>query len=152
MAKHTATWKTQLSKGEYESALSYLTLQLPTRLAQRLVRAARDITPTQRIAKDVLRASRLPLLRERDHPSSRMATTACAQPATQTKTLRSPWCWFQSLEYWPLRCSAPGRRIALARWVYLTLSGHHRCSSLSRPPSAAAAEAINAPITIERAR
>jgi hypothetical protein len=62
MAKHTTIWTKQLSKDEYAGALSYLTLQLPTRKAQRLVRAARDITVTQHIAKDVLRASRLPLL------------------------------------------------------------------------------------------
>jgi hypothetical protein len=62
MSKHTATWKKEPSKDEYEAALGYLSLQLPTAEAQRLVRAARRIVPTQRIAKDVLRASRLPLV------------------------------------------------------------------------------------------
>jgi hypothetical protein len=62
MAKHTAIWNKQPQKEEYESALNYLSLQLPTAKAQKLVKAARRIGPQQRIAKDMLRASRLPLL------------------------------------------------------------------------------------------
>ena len=62
MAKHTAIWRKQPSKEEFDAALQYLSLQLPTAKAQKLVSEARRIRPTQRIAKDVLRASRLPLL------------------------------------------------------------------------------------------
>jgi hypothetical protein len=62
MAKHTALWKKQPFQGEFEAALNYLSLQLPTAKARKLVAAARRIQPTQRIAKDILRASRLPLL------------------------------------------------------------------------------------------
>src|SRR5579862_2240479 len=62
MAKHTAVWKKKLSKEEFEAALNYLSLQLPTAKARELVGDARRIRPAQRIAKDILRASRLPLL------------------------------------------------------------------------------------------
>jgi hypothetical protein len=62
MAKHTAIWKKQLFKEEFAAALDYLSLQLPNAKARKLVGEARNIRPTQRIAKDVLRASRLPLL------------------------------------------------------------------------------------------
>jgi hypothetical protein len=67
MAKHTAIWKKQPSKEEFEAALNYLSLQLPTAKAQKLVGAARRIRPSQRIAKDILRASRLPLLPSDEH-------------------------------------------------------------------------------------
>jgi hypothetical protein len=62
MAKHTAIWRKQPSKEEFDAALHYLSLQLPTAKAQKLVSEARRIRPTQRIAKDILRASRLPLI------------------------------------------------------------------------------------------
>src|ERR1700743_983132 len=64
MAKHTAIWDKKPSKEEFEAALSYLSLQLPTAAAAKLVGGARRIRPVRRIAKDVLRASRLPLLPE----------------------------------------------------------------------------------------
>jgi hypothetical protein len=62
MAKHTVTWKKHLTGEEFDAAFNYLSLTLPTRQAQRLVATARHLVPMQRIAKDVLRASRLPLL------------------------------------------------------------------------------------------
>jgi hypothetical protein len=62
MSKHTAIWSKQVSKQVLEAALNYLSLQLPTAKAQKAVTQARRIPPVQRIAKDVLRASRLPLL------------------------------------------------------------------------------------------
>lgn len=62
MAKHTVIWRKQPSKEEFDAARHYLSLLLPTAKAQKLVSEARRIRPTQRIAKDILRASRLPLL------------------------------------------------------------------------------------------
>src|ERR1700755_2713614 len=62
MAKHTATWKKQPSKQDFAAAVNYLSLQLPTAKAHRAVSEARHIPATERIGKDVLRASRLPLL------------------------------------------------------------------------------------------
>jgi hypothetical protein len=62
VSKHTAVWKERLSREELDAARNYLSLQLPTPLAARLVSAARRIRPSERVAKDVLRASRLPLL------------------------------------------------------------------------------------------
>ncbi|SRR5581483_8458278 len=62
MAKHVAKWKKAPGPGELESALNYLSLQLPDRLAKKLVAIAKRRRPTNRVAKDVLRASRLPLL------------------------------------------------------------------------------------------
>jgi hypothetical protein len=62
MAKHTATWKKVPSKEDLEAAFNYLSLQLPNAKARNAVSQARRIHAVQRIAKDVLRASRLPLL------------------------------------------------------------------------------------------
>jgi hypothetical protein len=62
MAKHTATWTKQPSKSDFEAAFNYLSLQLPTAKARKAVDQARRLHTAHRIAKDVLRASRLPLL------------------------------------------------------------------------------------------
>jgi hypothetical protein len=62
MAKHTAIWKKHPSKEEFGAALDYLSLQLPTARARKLVNVARRIRPVRRVAKDILRASRLSLL------------------------------------------------------------------------------------------
>ena len=62
MAKHNAKWKELPSKHDLEAALNYRSLQLPSAKARKAVTQAGRIHAIQRIAKDVLRASRLPLL------------------------------------------------------------------------------------------
>jgi hypothetical protein len=47
---------------DYTAAVSYLTLQFATSTARSLVKKARAMKATEHIAKDVLRASNLPLL------------------------------------------------------------------------------------------
>jgi hypothetical protein len=53
--------KKKPSKEDLEAAFNYLCLQLPTPMASKAVNQAKHIRAIQRVAKDVLRASRLPL-------------------------------------------------------------------------------------------
>src|SRR5690242_13000188 len=62
MAKHNAVWRERPTSEDFSAALDYLTLQLPSKKAEQAVARARRQRPTERAAKDVLRASRLPLL------------------------------------------------------------------------------------------
>jgi hypothetical protein len=62
MAKQQVSWKDQPEKGDVQAAFNYLTLQLPAAKVRRILARARRIPAMQRIAKDLLRASGLPLL------------------------------------------------------------------------------------------
>ena len=62
MAKHTAKWKDRPDSADFTAALNYLTLQFPAAKAKHLVEEARSTRCLERIAKDILRASALPLL------------------------------------------------------------------------------------------
>jgi hypothetical protein len=62
MAKHTAKWKNRPDSDDFTAALNYLTLQFPAAKAKHLVAQARNTKRLERIAKDILRASNLPLL------------------------------------------------------------------------------------------
>lgn len=62
MSKHKPTWKKRPEDADYTASLSYLSLQFTTVITKRLVRRARQGSPIQHVAKDILRASRLPLL------------------------------------------------------------------------------------------
>jgi hypothetical protein len=62
MAKHTAKWKDRPESDDFDAALNYLTLQFPTAKAKHMVEQARKTRCLERIAKDILRASNLPLL------------------------------------------------------------------------------------------
>ena len=62
MSKHKPTWKKRPEDADYTASLSYLSLQFTTVTAKRLVKRARQGSPIQHVAKDILRASRLPLL------------------------------------------------------------------------------------------
>jgi hypothetical protein len=62
MAKKKTRWNERPVRKDYTAALNYLTLQFSTAAAQRLVKKARGVRPTEHIAKDILRASNLPLL------------------------------------------------------------------------------------------
>jgi hypothetical protein len=55
-------WKHQPVSEDYAAALSFLTLVFPQSTAARLVRALRQARPLEQPAKDLLRASGLPLL------------------------------------------------------------------------------------------
>ncbi|MBV9895508.1 MAG: hypothetical protein JO020_15195 [Chloroflexi bacterium] len=55
-------WKTEPEAHDYPAALDYLSLILPPVTAQRLVQALRTADTVHRKAKDLLRASELPLL------------------------------------------------------------------------------------------
>ncbi len=62
MSKHKPSWKKRPEEGDYTASLNYLRLQFTTATAKRLVERARQGSPTEHVAKDLLRASRLPLL------------------------------------------------------------------------------------------
>jgi hypothetical protein len=62
VAKHSVRWSSRPEEQDFGAALNYLSLQFPTAIARRLVQKARRTPPVQHIAKDVLRASNLPLL------------------------------------------------------------------------------------------
>jgi hypothetical protein len=62
MAKHRAQWQARPTSDDFTAALSYLTLQFRASTARGLVSRAHAIKATDHIAKDILRASNLPLL------------------------------------------------------------------------------------------
>lgn len=62
MAKKHARWKQRPENDDYEAALAYLGLQFTQSTARGLVAKARRASRIERIAKDLLRASYLPLL------------------------------------------------------------------------------------------
>lgn len=58
----TVLWKTKPDEHDYPAAASYLSLLAPPAMVDALVTALRAAPPTHRKAKDLLRASGLPLL------------------------------------------------------------------------------------------
>jgi hypothetical protein len=62
MSKHKPSWKKRPEEGDYTASLNYLSLQFTTATAKRFVKRARQRSPIEHVAKDILRASRLPLL------------------------------------------------------------------------------------------
>jgi hypothetical protein len=62
MAKNHAQWKRRPEHADYQAALDYLSLQFTQSTAKRLVARARRAPCIERIAKDLLRATNLPLL------------------------------------------------------------------------------------------
>ena len=67
MDKKPKIWKNQPDKHDYPAAHDYLTLLFEEKAARRLVAALRRAPSMRRKAKDLLRASHLPLL-QRDNP------------------------------------------------------------------------------------
>jgi hypothetical protein len=67
MAKHPKLWKSKPAVKDFEAARSYLSLICPAPQIKRLVRALRLAKTVEHPAKDLLRASALPLL-PRDEP------------------------------------------------------------------------------------
>ena len=62
MGKPVVTWSHKPAGKDFDAAHSYLTLVYPNAQARRLVQALRRARPVSFAAKDLLRASRLPLL------------------------------------------------------------------------------------------
>jgi plasmid stabilization system protein ParE len=62
MAKHITRWNSRPATHDFKAAFDYLTMQFTTSSARKLVRSARTAPRIERIAKDILRASNLPLL------------------------------------------------------------------------------------------
>jgi hypothetical protein len=62
MAKKSTRWSPRPAAHDFKAAFNYLTMQFTTPLARKLVRSARTAPRIERIAKDILRASNLPLL------------------------------------------------------------------------------------------
>ena len=62
MSKEKPAWKKKPEEADYAAAVAYLSLIFPARQAVALVRAMRRKPITQSAAKDLLRASALPLL------------------------------------------------------------------------------------------
>jgi hypothetical protein len=67
MAKEQIAWKKKPEAEDYDGALNFLSLIFPAAKAERLLRALHKATNIERAAKDLLRASSLPLL-PRDEP------------------------------------------------------------------------------------
>ena len=63
MAKSSPQWSKRPDPDDYKAALNYLSLQFKPSTAETLVARARHAPCVQRAAKDLLRASNLPLLR-----------------------------------------------------------------------------------------
>jgi hypothetical protein len=62
VSKDTLHWRPHPANKDFEAALSFLCLVYSTAHATRLVRALRSAAPVKHAAKDLLRASGLPLL------------------------------------------------------------------------------------------
>jgi hypothetical protein len=68
MPKSRLSWKKKPEDEDYAGALSFLSLILPIAKSEKLLRALRKAEPVHYAAKDLLRASDLPLLsREEPH-------------------------------------------------------------------------------------
>lgn len=68
MPKHSKLWKKKPDGQDFEAAQSYLSLIYPASHARRLVRGLRSADTVEHTAKDLLRASALPLLpRDESH-------------------------------------------------------------------------------------
>lgn len=67
MSKPQLVWKKKPEDKDYEGALNFLTLIFPAAKSENLVRGMREAKAIERSAKDLLRASDLPLL-PRDEP------------------------------------------------------------------------------------
>jgi hypothetical protein len=62
MSKEKLAWKKQPEQGDYDAAAAYLSLVFPRSQADALAHALRNRPIERRAAKDLLRASGLPLL------------------------------------------------------------------------------------------
>jgi hypothetical protein len=81
MAKTKLIWKKKPEAQDYAGAVNYLSLICSLGKAEKLVRAMRKVPTVERAAKDLLRASRLPLLpRDEPHVSEDLDRVHKGQP------------------------------------------------------------------------
>jgi hypothetical protein len=66
MTKQQLTWKKHPEAEDFEGALNFLSLIFSTGKSEKLVRDMHKAKPIERAAKDLLRASDLPLLQRED--------------------------------------------------------------------------------------
>src|ERR1700743_1379506 len=66
MSKPKLAWKKKPEAEDYRGALEYLLLIYPERTARRLLRAFSGAKTVEHVAKDLLRASNLPLLSRKE--------------------------------------------------------------------------------------
>ena len=66
MSKAKLAWKKKPEAADYRGALQFLQLVCPERAARRLLRAFANAKTVEHIAKDLLRASNLPLLSRKE--------------------------------------------------------------------------------------
>jgi hypothetical protein len=62
VSKDTLLWKKRAEQGDYQAALDFLSLLMPISQARVLIRSLRTAPVGRQAAKDLLRASGLPLL------------------------------------------------------------------------------------------
>jgi hypothetical protein len=62
MSKEIARWRNRPAREDFAAARNYLSLQFPAALVSRLIDQARRARCLERAAKDLLRASNLPIL------------------------------------------------------------------------------------------
>jgi hypothetical protein len=81
MPKHPKLWKQKPEAKDFSAGQHYLSLIHPTRQVKRLVHALRSAKTVEYIAKDLLRASALPLLpREESHVEDDLKRIAKGKP------------------------------------------------------------------------
>ncbi len=81
MPKHSKLWKNKPVAKDFEAAQHYLSLLYPALQAKRMVRALRSAKTVEHIAKDLLRASALPLLpRDESHVAEDLKRISKGKP------------------------------------------------------------------------
>jgi len=89
MPKPHLTWKEKPEEEDYAGALSFLSLILPTAKSEKLVTSLRKAKTTDYAAKDLLRASDLPLLsREEPHVDDDLKKINKGKPLAPVLLLR----------------------------------------------------------------
>lgn len=89
MPKHSSLWKNRPDGKDFEAAQSYLSLIYSAADAKRLVRALRSVKTVERSAKDLLRASTLPLLpRDESHVAADLKRIGKAKPLSPVLLIR----------------------------------------------------------------
>jgi hypothetical protein len=92
MSKQVPEWVSRPGKTEFDGALRYLSLQFRSAMARRLVAKARRAVVAEHVAKDVLRASRLPLLpTDERHVADNLKKIRKGKPLTPVIAVQGDW-------------------------------------------------------------
>ena len=92
MPKDVAQWAPRPDKAEYAGALNYLSLQFSDAAARRLVAKARRAVPVKHTAKDILRASNLPLLPpDERHVADNLKKIRKGKPIAPVIAIQGDW-------------------------------------------------------------